>query len=223
MTRDRIARPGGESDSRDGSFIDLASKPRIEWGGGKLVKGILLILLAVLFLAPAQAQRRTYDHPKVTGYAVDNCLYFGETCGKPAADAFCDRKGYRESEHYRVAPARPTMVLGDDRVCDADFCVGLLDVVCVGTSKWADSRRLDSEFPLEFNTDRDGGDYHDFALREASAELCRLACARDSSCKAFTYTKPGTTGRGDTPWCYLKSSVSTATRRDCCVSGVKKN
>ena len=186
------------------------------------MKATLLILLAVLFLAPAQAQRRAYDHPKVTGYAVDNCLYYGQACGKPAADAFCDRKGYRESEHYRVAPARPTMVLGDDRVCDADFCVGLLDVVCVGTSNSLDFKRLDSEFPLEFNTDREGADYHNFALSEPSAELCRRACARDSSCKAFTYAKPGTTARGDTPWCYLKSGVPAATRRDCCVSGVKK-
>jgi len=186
------------------------------------MKAILLILIAVLIPAAAQEQRRAYDHPRVTGYAVDNCLYFGETCGKPAADAFCDRRGYRESESYRVAPARPTMVLGEDRTCDADFCVGLRDVVCVGTSNSDDLRRLDSEFPLELNTDREGADYHNFALREPSAELCRRACARDSSCKAFTYTKPGTTGRGDTPWCYLKNGVPDATRRDCCVSGVKK-
>jgi hypothetical protein len=202
--------------------IDQASKPRIEWGGGKRVKATLLILVAVLVPTAAQEQRRAYDHPRVTGYAVDNCLYFGEACGKPAADAFCDRRGYRESESYRVAPARPTMVLGEDRVCDAGFCAGLVDVVCVGTSNSDDLKRLDSEFPLEFNTNREGADYHNFALREPRPELCRRACAHDSSCRAFTYTRPGTTGRGDTPWCYLKNGVPDATRRECCVSGVKK-
>ncbi len=186
------------------------------------MKAILLILLAVLCVAPAQAQRRAYDQPRVTGYAVDNCLYFGQACGKPAADAFCNRKGYRESEHYRSAPARPTMVLGEDRVCDADYCVGLTDVVCVGTADSADFARLESEFPLELNTDREGADYHNFALPEPRPELCRRACSRDSSCRAFTYAKPGT-GRGDTPWCYLKDGVPDATRRDCCVSGVKKH
>jgi hypothetical protein len=191
-------------------------------GPEEAVKAILLILLAVPFVAPAQAQRQTYEHPRVTGYAVDNCLYFGQACGKPAADAFCDRKGYRESEHYRVAPARPTMVLGEDRVCDEDYCVGLLDVVCVGTSNTADFKRLESEFPLEPNIDREGADYHNFALPEPRPELCRRACARDSSCRAFTYTGPATTGRGDTPWCYLKDGVPNATRRDGCVSGVKK-
>ncbi len=180
-----------------------------------------LILLAVLFFAPAQAQRRTYDTPRATGYAVDNCLYFGTVCGKPAADAFCDRKGYREAERYRTAPARPTMVLGEDRICDQDFCVGLVDVVCVGTSHSDDFERLNSEFPLELNTDRYGADYHDFALKEPRPELCRRACARDSTCKAFTYAKPGT-GRGDTPWCYLKNAAARPTREDCCVSGVKK-
>jgi hypothetical protein len=190
-------------------------------GRRKQVKAILLILLAVLFLAPAEAQRQVFDHPKATGYAVDNCLYFGEACGKPAADAFCDRKGYREAESFGVGPARPTMVLGEDRVCDEDYCVGLRDVVCVGTSHSADLRRLDIEFPLERNTDRNGDDYHNFALRDPSPELCRRACARDSSCRAFTYAGPGT-GRGDTAWCYLKNGVPEATRRDGCVSGVKK-
>jgi hypothetical protein len=186
------------------------------------MKAILLIVPPVLLLVAADAQTRAYDNPKVNEYAVDNCLYFGKVCGKPAADAFCDRKGYREATHYRTASARPTMVLGEDKVCDEDYCVALVDVVCVGTSTSGDFKRLDTEFPLESNTDRYGSDYHDFALKEARPELCRRACLLDSTCKAFTYTKPGAAGRGDTPWCYLKDGAPRPTKDDCCVSGVKK-
>ena len=185
------------------------------------MKATFIIVLAVLFLCPARAQRRTYDRPRVTDYTVDNCLYFGKVCGKPAADAFCDRKGYRESDGFRTAPARPTMVMGEERVCDEDYCVGLFDVVCVGTANSYDSKRLDSEFPLELNTDRYGGDYYDFGLPEAHPELCRRACARDSTCRAFTYVKPGTL-HGNSAWCYLKNSAPPTSRQDCCVSGVKK-
>jgi len=186
------------------------------------MKAALPIVLSALLAMAADAQTRTYEHPKVNEYTADNCLYFGKVCGKPAADAFCDRKGYREATHFRTAPARPTMVLGEDKVCDEDYCIGLVDVVCVGTSTSGDFRRIDKEFPLEPDTDRHGSDYHDFALKDARPELCRRACLLDSNCKSFTYTKPGTTGRGDTPWCYLKDSDPRPTRDDCCVSGVKK-
>jgi hypothetical protein len=186
------------------------------------MKAVSLTLLATLFLTPVDAQRRTFEQPRVTTYAVDNCLYFGQVCGKPAADAFCDRKGYREAEHYRTAPARPTMVLGENRTCDEDYCIGLFDVVCVGTSKAPDLSRLDSIFPLEPDTDRNGSDYHDFALSDPRPERCRRACAVDPTCRSFTYTKPGTTARGHSPWCYLKSGVPVKTKDDCCVSGAKK-
>jgi len=186
------------------------------------MKAIFLIVPSALFLVGADAQTRAYDHPKVNEYAVDNCLYFGKVCGKPAADAFCDRKGYREATRYSTAPARPTMVLGEDKLCDEDYCVALIDVVCVGASVSGDFKRLDTEFPLELNIDRYGSDYHDFALKEARPELCRRACLLDSTCKSFTYTKPGSTARGDTPWCYLKNGTPRPTKDDCCVSGVKK-
>jgi len=185
------------------------------------MKAVPPILLAILILTPALAQRETFDHPRVTTYAVDNCLYFGAVCGKPAADAFCIRKGFREAEHYRTAPARPTMVLGENRVCDEDYCVGLVDVVCVGTSAPLDLGRLDSVLPLEPDVNRNGSDYHNFPLDEARPELCRRACALDPTCRSFTYTKPGATARGRTPWCYLKNEVPVKTHDECCVSGVK--
>ena len=188
------------------------------------MKLIMSSVVSALLLVAASAQTRTYDHPKVNEYAVDNCLYFGKVCGKPAADAFCDRKGYREATRYSTAPARPTTVLGeygDNKVCDEDYCVALVDVVCVGTSVSGDFTRLDTEFPLEPNFDRYGSDYHDFAMKEARPEVCRRACQLDSTCKSFTYAKPNT-GRGDAPWCYLKNGVPSRTHDECCVSGVKK-
>jgi hypothetical protein len=78
-----------------------------------------------------------------------------------------------------------------------------------------------SNFTIEYDTDRRGGDYKDFDLPQARIELCRDACANDSNCRAFTYVKPG--GQGPNARCWLKSSVPSGEGGlSCCISGVKR-
>jgi len=71
---------------------------------------------------------------------------------------------------------------------------------------------------LEYDTNRPGSDYRDFEI-QADPARCRDACANDSTCRAFTYVKPGI--QGQNAHCWLKSAVPNSSANNCCVSGVK--
>jgi hypothetical protein len=72
---------------------------------------------------------------------------------------------------------------------------------------------------VETSIDRFGGDYRSFALAAGSAaEGCRSACESDQRCRAWTYARPGYTGRSAR--CFLKSTVTPPRRRPGLISGV---
>jgi hypothetical protein len=73
----------------------------------------------------------------------------------------------------------------------------------------------------EVDTDRIGMDYRSFSLDRARPELCRDACTRSRTCKAYTYVKPGVQGKKAR--CWLKKGVPRAKKSSCCVSGVKRS
>jgi hypothetical protein len=72
---------------------------------------------------------------------------------------------------------------------------------------------------LEPGMDRMGGDYKSFPVRQADPAQCRQACADDSSCRAYTFVKPGI--KGPAAVCFLKSAPGQATANACCTSGSK--
>lgn len=70
---------------------------------------------------------------------------------------------------------------------------------------------------MEFNVDRPGSDYRDFALETPDPAQCRDACANEPGCAAYTYVRPGV--QGAKAMCHLKSSAPPPTPNDCCTSG----
>lgn len=69
---------------------------------------------------------------------------------------------------------------------------------------------------FEYNVERSGGDYHDFAVASPDPALCQAACERDGACKAWTMsTEP--TGQGNR--CWLKNRVSDGRRVMGMISG----
>jgi hypothetical protein len=95
-------------------------------------------LLVVLFwshasVAASQPTRR-FENPQERGYNVDVCLRWGAECGKPAADAFCRRNGFRDAEVWEIADnigaTRPTITLADQRVCNQPQCDGFKSITC---------------------------------------------------------------------------------------------
>jgi hypothetical protein len=73
---------------------------------------------------------------------------------------------------------------------------------------------------LEADVDRPGGDYTNFDLASADANVCKAACEKDGSkCKAWTFVKAGV--QGPKPRCWLKQFIPPASTNNCCTSGVR--
>ena len=73
---------------------------------------------------------------------------------------------------------------------------------------------------FEYDIDRRGGDYNEFALDAPDPQLCAARCAGDSQCAAWTYLKPGTTVGGGAR-CSLKNSAPPQTPSVAAVSGLR--
>jgi hypothetical protein len=72
---------------------------------------------------------------------------------------------------------------------------------------------------MEPDTNRPGGDYTDYDVRDGGPEVCQSDCARDASCGSFTFVKPGIRGRFG--HCFLKRGAPKPVADRCCISGVK--
>ncbi|MFO1173472.1 MAG: PAN domain-containing protein [Hyphomicrobiaceae bacterium] len=74
---------------------------------------------------------------------------------------------------------------------------------------------------IEQGVDRPGGDYKDFELEPSIAGFgpCQAQCAQDKKCRAWTFVKSGV--QGPKAHCWLKSTLPTAVKNDCCTTGYK--
>jgi hypothetical protein len=76
--------------------------------------------------------------------------------------------------------------------------------------------------PVETSTDRSGGDYRSFEIkkdeRADADQVCRHACDADSKCRAWTYARPGYSGKAAR--CFLKKEIKPPRRRPGFTSGV---
>lgn len=92
-----------------------------------------LLGLGMMFGA-AQASEQTFAKPKAGPFQVDWCLQWGAQCGKPAADKFCQMKGYVQSndfvEAFDIGASTPTIVLGTGQTCSDPTCDGFTYVTC---------------------------------------------------------------------------------------------
>lgn len=82
----------------------------------------------------SKSGKRTFFESCYNNYRLDNCLNYAvnSTCKKPAADKFCESKGYKEASQFTLEKVRPTFTMGDNRICDADFCAGFSKISCIG-------------------------------------------------------------------------------------------
>lgn len=80
------------------------------------------------------AEKR-FPEPMLGSYRLDICRDWGENCGKPAADVFCQQNQMLEAASFvldeDIGGLTPTKVIGSGDICDADFCDGFMEIVCV--------------------------------------------------------------------------------------------
>jgi hypothetical protein len=67
--------------------------------------------------------------------------------------------------------------------------------------------------------DRPGGDYASAAVRSGDPVICPVRCERDSHCRAWAFSYPGT--HALPAMCWLKNKVPPRVANLCCVSGVR--
>jgi hypothetical protein len=83
---------------------------------------------------PADAQDRTYNKPLYRENRLDWCLTWGNGCGKPAADNFCNRRRYERARVFRaevVGRREATRLIGSNEVCSGqDFCTAFAYITC---------------------------------------------------------------------------------------------
>ena len=87
-----------------------------------------------LMFGTAQSAEQTFPKPKAGPFQIDWCYQNGTLCGKPAADHFCQSKGFVQSNDFveavDIGLATPTVVQGTGQVCNAAFCDGFTYVTC---------------------------------------------------------------------------------------------
>jgi hypothetical protein len=99
------------------------------------MRSFALAAIAVLCLnSAASAETSTFERPRIGGMRLDYCLTWASNCGQPAANAFCERRGFDAAIEYSHAPNvgvyEPTRLI-TGRVCEWDFCAGFHFITCV--------------------------------------------------------------------------------------------
>lgn len=81
---------------------------------------VAVLALVVLVISSGDAKAARFVSPKWNGYALDWCKNFEGLCGKPAADLWCQKRGYPQSTGFvklnRVS--YQTMTIGQNAICD---------------------------------------------------------------------------------------------------------
>jgi predicted SPOUT superfamily RNA methylase MTH1 len=64
-----------------------------------------------------------FPKPTYRGYRLDWCYEFGNKCGKPAADAFCQSKGFSMAHSFEIDAAvkSQTMIPSNNAICNPDI------------------------------------------------------------------------------------------------------
>jgi hypothetical protein len=92
-----------------------------------------LLGLAMMF-GVSQAAEQTFTKPKSGPFFVDWCLQWGNLCGKPAADKFCQSKGYPVSNDFvqavDVGSQGATVIQGTGQICNDPSCDAFTYITC---------------------------------------------------------------------------------------------
>jgi hypothetical protein len=104
----------------------------------RLLQIFSIWFLSLIFsLGVAQAAEQTFAKPKENGVRVDWCLNWGSQCGRPAADRFCQAKGFPQSNDFVEdvdvgSTGISTLVTGTNQICRGGYCDAFTYITCAG-------------------------------------------------------------------------------------------
>lgn len=89
--------------------------------------GLAVFLLAAM---PATAAVRNYFAPQLDGTRLDACLAGENSCGKPAADAFCKTQGFAQALTFQREAGASTRRLDSGQICEGESCTAFKQIKC---------------------------------------------------------------------------------------------
>ncbi len=105
----------------------------------------ILVLLLFVYSSNSYSETRRFNKPTVEhdklefGLPLDWCLKWGTDCGKPSADYFCQKKGFRKSVKYKKAEdIGDTKIMKTGQLCKGKTCDGFAYIECEVKSVGAD-------------------------------------------------------------------------------------
>lgn len=113
---------------------------------------LLALLMGLFVTVPdlALADQR-YNRPMLQGHRLDWCREWGTNCGKPAADAYCRRRGHPRSTGFQIehdiGNHSPTRVISSGQICNGGFCDGFRYVDCAGGGGTGSGSAARFDFP----------------------------------------------------------------------------
>ena len=94
---------------------------------------VLGLTFAGILTGVGNAETTKFSTPLYKGYHLDWCVDWGKIgCGKRVSENFCKIKGYQKSVGYKKweKPGKPTRLIGNDSICDADYCDSFHFIMC---------------------------------------------------------------------------------------------
>jgi hypothetical protein len=89
-----------------------------------------IALCLLLSTAAAEASTRSYFAPKAESQPISACLADGQTCGKQAADAFCQQEGFKESILFAREAVTKARILDSGNFCEGPKCEAFKRIKC---------------------------------------------------------------------------------------------
>jgi hypothetical protein len=83
---------------------------------------------------PIGPQEETFRFPVHQVYRLNYCLADGQGCGEPAANAWCEARGFarasRWNQEENIGALYPTVFIGNGGICDKYLCDGFEEITC---------------------------------------------------------------------------------------------
>jgi hypothetical protein len=93
---------------------------------------VFIFLLTVFLPLSSYSETHRFNHPKISGIALDWCLTWAANCGKPAADEFCRSQGFQQASDFKQAVnIGYTKILRTGEICNNPQCDGFAYIECI--------------------------------------------------------------------------------------------